>query len=148
MKQMKTQMAMKNRIILSILMTGVIALLTSAKLSPVQDGMKESMERGKKVYDNTCLACHQANGSGVPGMNPPLKKTKWVLGDKKTLINIVLKGLDQEIEINGETYSNPMPAVVNLNDQEIADALTYVRNSFGNKASRVTEADVKKLREK
>ena len=94
-------MAMKNRIILSILMTGVIALLTSAKLSPVQDGMKESMERGKKVYDNNCLACHQANGSGVPGMNPPLKKTKWVLGDKKTLINIVLKGLDQEIEING-----------------------------------------------
>ncbi len=141
-------MAMKNRIILSILMTGVIALLTSAKLSPVQDGMKESMERGKKVYDNNCLACHQVNGSGVPGMNPPLKKTKWVLGDKKTLINIVLKGLDQEIEINGETYSNPMPAVVNLNDQEIADALTYVRNSFGNKASRVTEADVKKLREK
>ncbi len=141
-------MAMKNRIILSILMTGVIALLTSAKLSPVQDGMKESMERGKKVYENTCLACHQANGSGVPGMNPPLKKSKWVVGDKKTLINIVLKGLDQEIEINGETYSNSMPAVVNLNDQEIADALTYVRNSFGNKASRITEADVKKLREK
>ena len=129
-------------------MTGVIAFLTSANLTPVQDGLKESMERGKKVYENTCLACHQAKGSGVPGMNPPLKKTKWVLGDKKTLINIVLKGLDQEIEINGETYSNSMPAVVNLNDQEIADALTYVRNSFGNKASQVKEADVKKLREK
>jgi len=129
-------------------MTGVIAFLTSANLTPVQDGLKESMERGKKVYENTCLACHQANGSGVPGMNPPLKKTKWVLGDKKTLINIVLKGLDQEIEINGETYSNSMPAVVNLNDQEIADALTYVRNSFGNKASQVKETDVKKLREK
>jgi mono/diheme cytochrome c family protein len=139
---------MSNSIFLSIIMTGVIAFLTSANLTPVQDGMKESMERGKKVYENTCLACHQANGSGVPGMNPPLKKSKWVVGDKKTLINIVLKGLDKEIEVNGETYSNTMPAVVNLNDQEIADALTYVRNSFGNKASQVKEADVKKLREK
>ena len=139
---------MKNSIILSIVMTGIISVLTSAKLSPIQDGLKESMERGKKVYDNNCLSCHQANGSGVPGMNPPLKKTKWVLGDKKALINIVLKGLDEEIEVNGETYSNTMPPITHLNDQEIADALTYVRNSFGNKASKVTEADVKKLREK
>jgi len=129
-------------------MTGVIAILTSAKLSPSQDGLKASVERGKKVYDNTCLACHQVNGSGVPGMNPPLKKSKWVQGDKKTLINVVLKGLDEEIEVNDETYSNVMPAFANLSDQEIADVLTYVRNNFGNKASQIMEADVKKLRDK
>ena len=123
-------------------------MFVSATRSPLQDGLKESIERGKKVYDNTCLACHQVNGSGVPGMNPPLKKTKWVLGDKKTLINIVLKGMDEESVVNDETYSNVMPAFTSLSDKEVADVLTYVRNSFGNKASQVTEADVKKARGK
>jgi mono/diheme cytochrome c family protein len=135
---------------IGIICMTIIASTTfvSATRSPLQDGLKESVERGKKVYDNTCLACHQVNGSGVPGMNPPLKKTKWVLGDKKTLINIVLKGMDEEIVVNDETYSNVMPAFTSLSDKEVADVLTYVRNSFGNKASQVTEADVKKARGK
>jgi len=129
------------------LVTLLATVLISAT-SPVQDGLKESMDRGKKVYENTCLACHQINGSGVPGMNPPLKKTKWVLGDKKTIIGIVLNGFDKEIEINDETYTNVMPSFASLSDKEIADVLTYVRNSFGNKASQITETDVKKLRGK
>jgi mono/diheme cytochrome c family protein len=108
------------------------------------------MERGKQVYDLVCLACHQADGGGMPPMNPPLIKTKWVLGNKKELIKIVLKGLKGgEIEINGETFNNPMPAQeAVLNDQQIADVLTYVRNSFGNKASAVTVAEVKAVRGK
>lgn len=132
----------------SILFLSVLPIIAAFAFMPPQDALKASIERGKKVYDNTCLACHQANGSGVPGMNPPLTKTKWVLGDKKVLINIVLKGLDEEIEVNDETYSNVMPALAHLSDQEIADVLTYVRNNFGNKASQVTEAEVKKLRAK
>lgn len=139
---------MKSKIISVIVMIGVIAVLSSATSFPMQDSLKASIERGKKVYENTCLACHQINGSGVPGMNPPLKKTKWVLGDKKTLINIILKGMDEEIVVNDEIYSNVMPAFANLSDQEIADVLTYVRNSYGNKASQITEAEVKKVREK
>jgi len=126
----------------------VFCFLVVSGIAYAQDGVKASAERGKKVYENTCLACHQVNGGGVPGMNPPLKKTKFVLGDKKALINIVLKGLDKEFEINGETYSNTMPSLAMLSDKEIADVLTYVRNNFGNKASQVTEADVKKLRDK
>ena len=122
--------------------------LMSAASSPLQDDLKSSIERGKTVYENTCLACHQVNGSGVPGMNPPLKKTKFVLGDKKTLVNIVLKGLDKEIVINDETYNNVMPAFASLSDKEIADVLTYVRNNFGNKAGKITEAEVKKVRGK
>ena len=127
---------------------GLTVLLASATSFPMQDNLKASMERGKKVYENNCLACHQADGSGVPGMNPTLKKTKWVLGDKKTLINIILKGMDEEIVVNDEIYSNVMPASAHLSDREIADVLTYTRNSFGNKASQITEADVKKVREK
>jgi mono/diheme cytochrome c family protein len=145
---MKIRLAMSKRLVSVIVMTGMIAVLTSARISPSQDKLKASIERGKTVYENTCLACHQINGSGVPGMNPPLKKTKWVVGDKKTLINVILKGLDQEIVVDDETYTNVMPAFANLSDQEIADVLTYIRNSFGNKASQVTEAEVKKLRGK
>lgn len=111
---------------------------------------KASIDRGKKVYENLCMACHQADGAGVIRMNPPLIKTKWVLGDKKALIKIVLKGLKGgEIEIDGDTFSNPMPAQeAVLNDQQIADVLTYVRNSFGNKASGVSAGEVKVLRGK
>jgi mono/diheme cytochrome c family protein len=109
---------------------------------------KTMMQRGKKVYDTYCLTCHQADGAGVPRMNPPLIKTTYVLGDKKRLINIILKGFNESVEINGDYYDNPMPAQPQLNDQQIADVLTYVRNSFGNKASVVTLAEVKVERAK
>jgi mono/diheme cytochrome c family protein len=79
-------------------------------------------------------------------MNPPLVKTTYVLGDKSKLIKIVLNGFDEDVEINGETYSNTMAAHDFMKDQEIADVLTYVRNSFGNKASAVTAAQVKVTR--
>jgi mono/diheme cytochrome c family protein len=113
-------------------------------------GLKAAIARGKTVYENACLACHQPDGSGVPNMNPPLAKTKWVLGDKKALTKIVLKGLQGgEIIIDGDKFHNPMPPQESvLTDQEIADVLTYVRNSFGNKASMVTMAEVKALRAK
>lgn len=109
---------------------------------------KTMMQRGKKVYDTYCLTCHQADGAGVPRMNPPLIKTTYVLGDKKRLINIILKGFNESVEINGDYYDNPMPAQPQLNDQQIADVLTYVRNSFGNKASVVTLSEVKVERAK
>jgi mono/diheme cytochrome c family protein len=113
-------------------------------------GLKAAIARGKSVYEAYCLACHQHDGSGVENMNPPLVKTKWVLGDKKVLTKIVLKGLQGgEIEIDGDKFHNPMPPQESvLKDQEIADVLTYVRNSFGNKASMVTAAEVKAMRAK
>lgn len=110
------------------------------------DPVKMSFNRGKVVYAAQCLPCHQADGGGVPNMNPPLIKTSYVTGDKNTLINILLKGLDKDVEINGDTYSNPMPAHDFLKDQEIADVLTYIRNAFGNKASAVTATEVRRLR--
>ncbi len=111
-----------------------------------QDPLTASKQRGKKIYDLYCLACHQADGGGVPRMNPPLSKTTYVLGDKKALIKIILNGLDEPIEINGDTYTNVMAPHDFLKDQEIADVLTYVRNSFGNKASLITAAEVKTVR--
>jgi mono/diheme cytochrome c family protein len=124
----------------------VVAFVAVHTVVLAQSADKASIERGKTVYEGTCLACHQADGSGVPNLNPPLIKTKWTLGDKNQLINVVLKGLEEEIEVDGETYHNVMPPLAYLSDQEIADVLTYVRNNFGNKASAIKEADVKALR--
>ncbi len=124
-----------------------VILFSSFQAKPVA-GIKASIERGQKVYAGTCLACHQADALGVQRMNPPLVKTTWVLGDKKKLAKIVLFGLKGgEIVIDGDDFHNPMPPQAGqLTDQQIADALTYVRNNFGNKASAVTVADVKAAR--
>jgi mono/diheme cytochrome c family protein len=121
----------------------------SAMLSgsvPVQTGLAASVARGKQVYLAQCLACHQVDAAGVQGMNPPLIKTKFVLGDKPTLVKIVLNGMTGAVDINGDTYHNVMAPHSELTDQQIADVLTYVRNSFGNKASAVTAAQVKAIR--
>jgi mono/diheme cytochrome c family protein len=121
-----------------------------AKTDVMPSANKESasMAAGEKVYMQYCLTCHQADGGGVQRMNPPLTKTDYVLGDKARLIGIVLKGFNENVEINGQTFSNSMPPHNFLKDQEIADVLTYVRNSFGNKASAVKVAEVKNLRGK
>jgi len=103
---------------------------------------------GEKVFKQYCISCHQADGGGVPNMIPPLINTTYVLGDKERLIQILLKGLNQNIEIEDQYFSNPMPALNMLKDQEIADVLTFVRNSFGNKASSVTVEEVKAVRAK
>ncbi|WP_336517495.1 cytochrome c [Pollutibacter soli] len=124
----------------------LICFFVIGLISWQQPDLKASIERGQKVYETYCLGCHQSDGSGVPRLNPPLSKTTYVTGDKKKLITVVLAGLDTEIEINGEVYNNVMAPHDFLKDQEIADVLTYVRNSFGNKAAAITPADVKNVR--
>lgn len=102
---------------------------------------------GKMLYEQNCLACHQADGSGVPFLAPPLIEGTFVSGEKKRLIEIVLNGM-QDVEIKGEHYANPMPAFGYLGDKEIADLLSYVRTNFKNSADAVTEEDVKAVRNK
>ncbi len=100
---------------------------------------------GQKVYNVACLPCHQADGNGVPGMHPPLKESEWVSGDKERLIRIVAEGLEGEIEIHGETYNSVMAPLSHLNAEQVADVLTFIRKSFGNDASEVTEAEVEEV---
>ncbi|WP_223651923.1 c-type cytochrome [Hymenobacter psoromatis] len=116
---------------------------TTAKADPA---MAASLTRGAVVYKNVCITCHMADGGGVPNMNPPLIKTEYVLGDKTRLSHIVLAGLAEPIEIDGNDYKQHMPAQAYLTDQQVADVLTYVRNQFGNKASAVQVAEVKAVR--
>ena len=121
---------------------------TTATKTTSTNTLKSSIARGKIVYGTYCLACHQADGSGVPNMNPPIINTSWVLGSKTILIQQILKGSANKVEIDGEKFHNTMPAQPQLTDQQIADVLAFVRNSFGNKASIVTPAEVKTVRAK
>jgi mono/diheme cytochrome c family protein len=118
--------------------------LAAAALQPVQT----PVQRGKAIYEQTCLPCHQADAGGVPGMNPPLRKSPYVQGAPARLIGIVLQGLNDGVEIDGDTYSNPMPAFGGvLKDQEIADVLSYLRSHFGNKAAPISMPQVSRIRQ-
>ena len=106
------------------------------------------MESGKKVYQTYCQSCHMETGAGVPRMNGPLIGSKYVAGDKEKLISIVLYGSAALANDQGRKYQNTMPSLASLADQDIADVLTYIRNSFNNKGSAIAPEDIKLVREK
>jgi mono/diheme cytochrome c family protein len=83
----------------------------------------------------------------VPGLYPTLQKTDWVEGDKTRLINLMLKGQQGEITVNGQVFKGVMPAHPYLSDEQIADVLTYIRQNYGNKADPITPAEVMRMRE-
>lgn len=109
---------------------------------------KASGLNGKKLFIMHCSVCHMPNGLGVKGSFPPLADTKWVNGPADVMIDIVLNGFSEEIEINGDKYVTPMAALPHIKDDELAAILTYVRSSFGNDASAVTEEEVAAVRAK
>ncbi|NCI51092.1 cytochrome c [Sediminibacterium roseum] len=112
-------------------------------------GLQASIDRGKTIYLKRCLVCHQVDGGGVPHLNAPLDGASQVIGkDKERIIRIVLNGMNEKVELDGEIYSNIMLPQKDLSDQEVADVLTYARNSWTNKASAVTPAEVKAVRAK
>lgn len=120
---------------------------TSSEKVAADPVITESLTRGEIIYKQTCIACHMADGLGAPPMNPTLARTSFVLGDKKALISIVLKGMTNQ-SIEGKNYHNVMPPLDFLTDEQIADVLSYVRNNFGNKESIVASEEVKALRQK
>lgn len=141
---------------MNLLTTLLLSLSVSVAIAQTKKPAAKAMAKpaavaikapGQLVYEQNCLTCHQANGSGVPNLNPPLRETDWVLGDKNRLINVLLKGLQGQ-EIEGDMYDNAMPAHNFLTDQQIADVLTYIRSNFGNKAASITADEVKAVREK
>ncbi len=137
-------------LIIALSVTAIICVIAQTKKpQPVKNKINEvvaSTKRGKIVYQKECLSCHQADGGGVPRLNPPLYESTNVLGDKKKIIAVVLKGMTDRVPIDGEYYSNNMSAHPELSNQQIADVLTYIRSSWGNKATAVTPNEVKAVR--
>ncbi len=109
----------------------------------------QNMSNGKKIYETRCLVCHQADGGGVPNMNAPLDGASNVVGnDIARMVKIIRGGYNERVALDGYYYSNAMTANPDLKDQDIADVLSYIRNSWSNKASKVTLAQVQKVKKK
>ncbi len=103
------------------------------------------MERGKKVFLSACFACHQPDGKGLPGIFPPLAGSDFLKADKERAIHAVTKGLSGPITVNGKPFNNLMPPQ-DFTDTQLADALTYVMNSWGNDFGSVSPDEVKQIR--
>jgi nitrite reductase (NO-forming) len=102
--------------------------------------------RGKAVFMGTCSTCHQLEGQGIPSVFPPLAKSDFLMADPERSIRIVLSGLQGEVEVSGQKYNGVMPPLGNFTDHEIADVLTFVRNSFGNQGAPISPEEVAAVR--
>jgi len=120
--------------------------VTDSKMTGEPAVSAKIMDRGLVVYKTHCFACHQMTGSGIKGIYPPLAENKTVIGEKTHLIRILLYGMSGPIEVNGEKYNQVMVPHNFLSDEQIADVLTFVRNSFGNEAAEVEAGEVKSVR--
>jgi len=108
--------------------------------------VEEQVNAGKVLFTGTCSVCHQANGEGLSGVFPPLAKSDLIAADPKRPIEILLHGLTGKVTVNGKEYNSVMPPMTQLNDDEIANILTFVLNSWGNPGGRITADDVAKVR--
>lgn len=109
--------------------------------------MKESMERGNEIYTDFCITCHLPKGEGVPYTFPPLAKSDYLMEKRESSIRAIKYGLQGEITVNGVTYNNAM-ASMGLEDEEVADVMNYISNSWGNTSDTIVTveevAEVKK----
>lgn len=132
--------------IISLISCGAIYAL--AFFSNAQDELNKSIARGKELYKESCITCHLANGEGVKGTFPPLAKADFLTKYPEKSIHAVKFGMKGAIKVNGVDYNNAMPPS-GFADDEIADVMNYIRNSFGNKSSEiVTEKMVAAVKEK
>lgn len=107
----------------------------------------EQLAQGQAVFTKFCAACHQNDGRGTDGAFPPLDGAKIVAGDPEVLVRIVIDGLTGPVKVPGKAEINSlMPAIPDLNDQEVAAVLTYVRHAWSNDAPPVNAALVSKVR--
>ncbi|MGY3041572.1 nitrite reductase (NO-forming) [Rhodanobacter sp. TND4EL1] len=106
----------------------------------------EQIAAGKQLFTGTCSVCHQANGEGLANVFPPLAKSDFLAADPKRAMTIVTHGLTGKITVNGHEYDSVMPPMAQLTDDEVANILTYVLNSWDNPGGQITKEEVAKAR--
>lgn len=131
---------LRKTFLLMVLVTGACWIALAQ-----EDTLKDSMKRGEEVYINNCSSCHMPMGEGLEGVYPPVAKTDY-LKDQKRAIEIILHGQEGEIMVNGVKYDVPMDAFGFLTDQQVADVLNYISNSWENKNPMIKAPMVKAQR--
>ncbi len=101
------------------------------EIAQAQDKTSESYKRGKDVFNDFCVTCHLSNGKGVPGNFPPLDGSDWLTKKRTESIHALKYGLSGPIKVNGEEYNSVM-VQMGLSDQEVADVMNYINNSWSN----------------
>ena len=118
----------------------LLAMLGPAWTTP-HDKLKESIARGEGIYRDFCIQCHMAVGEGVPGVFPPLAQADYLLSNREASIQAVKYGQQGPIVVNGVSYNSVMPPPY-LDNDEIADVLNYILNSWGNTGEYVSPEEV------
>lgn len=125
---------MNKRLILILLFSlGTIYLFLPSCQSEEEITYLRYYTSGKKLYEANCQNCHNSDGSGLALLYPPLTDTVYLQKNKKQLACFIKNGLSGEITVMGKTFNGQMPAQNKLSDIEIAEIITYITNSFGNK---------------
>tara|TARA_R110002096_G_scaffold86020_1_gene198319 strand:- start:79 stop:2226 length:2148 start_codon:yes stop_codon:yes gene_type:complete len=123
--------------------TGDAAVHTAEVAAASKD---ELIAKGEAVYLANCAACHQPTGQGLAGAFPPLAGSDFLQGERKAVMSAALFGLSGPITVNGVEYNGVMPSMGHLPDEDLAAALTYVLNAWGNSGSAVSVDEVAALR--
>ena len=110
--------------------------------------LQDQINAGQALFNGTCSVCHQGNGAGLAGVFPPLAESDYLNADLKRSIGVVLNGMSGKLKVNGKDYDSVMPPMNQLNDDAVANILTYVLNSWGNKGGQIKTEDVKAERAK
>ncbi len=124
---------------LALAVTGALVLSTAAwaqqvhkaEVAGASGATPAQIASGKAVFEVACLACHQADGKGLPGAFPPLAGSDYLLSNKDRAVGVVVNGLQGEVVVNGATFNSVMPAMTQLSDQEIADLIRLVAVRVG-----------------
>jgi nitrite reductase (NO-forming) len=106
----------------------------------------DQIKAGEALFAGTCSTCHQADGKGLEGVFPPLAGSDWLLAAKQRAIGVVVNGLNGPVKVNGKEYNSVMPPMSQLNDDEVANILTYTLNAWGNDGGVVSAEEVAKVR--
>lgn len=123
-----------------LLLFPILFAISPAEMVAQEFSLEESIQRGEEVYLSNCAACHRKSGKGLLG-TPPLAESDYLLEDTDRAIRIIHNGMEGDILVNGKTYKNAM-LPVELTDDETADVMNYILNSWGNEGGEVTPQDV------
>jgi mono/diheme cytochrome c family protein len=116
-------------------------------LSWQNDALTASIKAGKEVYNDYCVTCHKADGTGLKNMVPPLAKADFLLKNQTASIHAIKYGIKGPITVNGVEYKSIMVSQ-NLSNEEIADVMNYINHTWGNSVKKmVTPKMVAELKE-
>lgn len=111
-----------------------------------QNELTKSKERGMTLYKSMCIACHMEDGKGVANAFPPLAKSDYLMADIDRSIKVVLNGANGEMKVNNKSYYGSMIGYKHLSNQELADIMNYIRNSWGNTGEIIKPSAIEKNR--